>query len=215
MIFFKRSFKSRLQLLAQRHVSDGYGGDKKKYRKVKSIKDYINKYIFSPIKNPYLSISCSLNGFIIPMLDVDDEEKLAITTLWLNENNIEYAIIQSSPGSFWVFPDVATKSNRRAVKTIWAAPGVDSEYKDLTNERKIIAVRGFCRIEYSYFEPELTYTGECSDVVKRFVELLAEHHQSEELKWLYRYQKYQNGDIDLADPKTGVMSDVALEDILK
>ncbi|MFB3042705.1 MAG: hypothetical protein ACE1ZC_00305 [Nitrososphaerales archaeon] len=212
MLFFKRSFGPNIQLLAQKHVSDGYSGYVKKHRKVINIRDYINRYIFKPVDDPYLSISCSLHGYVIPMMDVDSEEDMAIAALWLKENDIEFNIIKSGHDSYWLFLDAVTKSNARAIKTVYATPGVDLDYNEFIRKSRIIAVRGFYRDPY--YEPEIVSVGTDNTIVCSFCDKLIEHYQSNELKWLYRYRVFGEGDIDIADPKTGVVGKIALKDIL-
>ena len=212
MLFFKRSYGPKIQLLAQKDVSDGYNGYTKKYRKVSDVRQYINEYVFAPIEKTFLSISCSLHGYIIPMMDIDDEKDLVIATMWLEENGIRYNIIKSGLDSYWLFLDCITKNNARVIKMVYLAPGVDPDYRGFLRRGKVVAVRGFYRDPY--YDPELTSVGTDNEIVCDFCNQVIEHYKSDMLKWLYRYEAYMDGKIDIADPRTGVVGKMMLKDIL-
>ena len=194
---YKRSFNSKIQLLGQKRWQRNYS-EGTRFTKLFNVDEYIKKYVKKDTDKPYLSISSSLHGKIIPVVDLDSKEDMELAKTWLDEESIGYIIMESSPGKYWAFLDQVTDNNREAITSSRSVPGIDSQHRKWLKSERMIVVRGHHKKEY--FVPVIKHINTDNEIITSFCDLLIDHFESEKIRWLYRYITYNNGGVPKIKP---------------
>jgi len=189
---YKRSMNSKIQLLGQKRWQRSYS-EGTKFSKLSNVDEYIQRYVKKDTDKPYLCISSSLHGKIIPVVDLDSKEDMKLAKTWLDDEDIKYIIMESNNGSYWAFLDQITDNNGEAITASRSVPGIDEQHEKWLKSEKMLVVRGFHKEDY--FVPTIKYENTDNPIIISFCNKLIDHYKSDKIIWLYRYDVYKKGGI--------------------
>lgn len=191
------STNDELVCLADTEKNSGYG-TKHTFIRCGNLDKYIKRFVL-PRHKHYFAISASLRSKFIPMVDADSEDNMVRATLWLDENNIKYAVMSSSPGHYWIFLDKPFKKAKKAGTLSSYVPGNDQDFVGMIEKNNHIYIRGRTK----GYKPKLENCNTDSDLIKTFVTKLEAHYRDPRLDWVDRYYAAHDKGIDISDPKSG------------
>jgi len=177
---------------------DGYG---KRYDTVRRItmRQFLPTYLKSwPKEPPYLHAKCKYAGRHIAMIDVDDLDNYVFAGMWLQENGISWATVQSSKNNrYWMFLSPTFLLAKDALSLMDLCPRCDRGFLNFCNKIGYSAVRAF----RDKNDDVPVVIQECKDkVVSGFINKLLKHYQSDEMQWLERQLQYNRGEVDIQNP---------------
>lgn len=154
---------------------DSYGDKFEHHSPIPSVNDFWDNV--RQDVNRRIAISCTLYGRTIPLIDADSDTNLEKVTGRLSSLGVGSAIFESSPGHFWVFPDISFKSFTAAWKAMLNVPGNDLKYLKFTERQKLFQVRGELK-NWNDPKPKLIHYDVREKNVKEFVYKLTEHYSA-------------------------------------
>lgn len=195
----------------------------------RNIKKHVLKKL-SSLHYPYLIASNYFDGKYWPIVDADDQKSLATAGLWLSENNMEYAVIESSDNHYWIILDRPCRTQSQSILISSLVPGNDREYVNFIKENgtcvrahfKLREKYGYndklkCSIDsdavINWFMPRIV-AGEPGSVAYEFAQAIVNHFESDEIKWSARAVMYLSENAELDNPENGEKQGFVLEDML-
>jgi len=164
-------------------------------------------------KKNYLSVIAYYNGHI-PIVDIDIEDDIYITLLWLQENKITYSLIKSSPRKYWVILDRRYSAFKQSYQMMNIVPNNDSRYLYFSKKYQFTHIRALPK---NNFLPELINLGE-DKLVNDFVNQFINNFRSKEIQFLIRYLKFIDPSFKeelQLNPRCGEPLNFTVEDLLK
>jgi hypothetical protein len=131
-----------LLLFDEMCYKDCYGAEERVFKRVTNLDTLVGHVgqDNDPSRH-HLIASCSLNGRHIPMLDCDHVEALKSAKARFEAKQVRHAVIESSPGHFWLFPDMSFCDFWSAWEATSHLPGCDKKYLKFSKDRAVYFVR--------------------------------------------------------------------------
>jgi len=123
--------------------NDGYGGGTPKALEVNGPDEFYEKFLFPENANLDLRLITATRweNVHFPMVDCDNERDFLTAQAFLDSNEIDYSLWESSPGRYWFLVDRWFSNGDKAIKFARAVPGCDQDYCKAANSCGFCAMR--------------------------------------------------------------------------
>ena len=167
-----------------------YGGQKYTFQPYETTDKLINHMLQTKITP--IAIKIQWGQHHLPVIDADTTYHLALASAYLQENNLQYTLIESNPNKYWIIVDYPNTIQNTLIITK-NTPGNDPEYIQACQYYQHHLIRG--HYKNTPHQPKILTTPENpTPTTTQLTTALQNYYQQthQKLLWLHRQQQWQN-----------------------